>query len=284
MEIIPLAFDSMGARGMSFFVKTQAARILVDPGVNLAPKRHKLPPHPLEEDAKKEMWKRIEFRSLESDIVILSHYHYDHLNPDGYSVFYGKDVFLKHPEENLNYNQMRRASLLLEDIKGRAKQVRYADGEMFSLGDLIVEFSRAVPHGIDTRRGSVVELYLEDPSCKYLYTSDIEGANLDVQMRFIVETNPDILLIDGPAITFPNSRTHRIDQILKNTDTKTIVVDHHIMRETNWRDYVKGSIELARSKGTRLISAAEFGGDKENLLEARRRELFKNFPCSVSHE
>jgi predicted metallo-beta-lactamase superfamily hydrolase len=62
------------------------------------------------------------------------------------------------------------------------------------------------------------------------------------------------------------------------------VVDHHIMRETNWRDYVKGSIDLARAKGAKLMSAAEFGGEKENLLEARRTELYKKFPCSVSHE
>ncbi len=284
MDIVPLAFDSMGARGMSFYVKTKGAKILVDPGVNLAPNRHKLAPHPLEEEAKKKMWRRIELSALDSDIVVLTHFHYDHLNPDGYSVFYGKEIFLKHPEKNLNYNQMRRASLLLEDIKGKARQVRYADGQLFSTGNLIVEFSRAVPHGIDTRRGCVVQLYLEDPTCKFLYTSDVEGANLDVQIRFVIDKNPEILFIDGPAITFPNSRTHRIEEILKGTDTRTIVVDHHIMRETNWREYLKGSIDLSLAKGGKLISAAEFGGEKENLLEARRVELYRRFPVVQSHE
>ena len=109
MEIVPIAFDSMGARGMSCLVVTEGISVLIDPGVNLGPRRHKLPPHPLEVEKKASLWDRIREESRNVDVIILTHYHYDHLNPECYEVFFGKRVFLKNPDENLNYNQRKRA-------------------------------------------------------------------------------------------------------------------------------------------------------------------------------
>jgi predicted metallo-beta-lactamase superfamily hydrolase len=44
-RIVPLAFDSFGVRSMSTFVETDDLRILIDPGVALAPIRYGLEPH-----------------------------------------------------------------------------------------------------------------------------------------------------------------------------------------------------------------------------------------------
>lgn len=278
MEVIPVAFDSMGARGMSCLVQTKGESFMIDPGVNLGPRRHKLPPHPLEEEKKSQLWNRIEKEIRKVQNVILTHYHYDHLNPDGYHVFFGKRVFLKHPQDNLNYNQQRRASLLLDEINGRSSDVIFADGGRWDFKDLTLTFSNAVPHGLDTRRGCVVQVVFEEPGCRFLFTSDIEGANLDSQFRFILESNPDILLLDGPAITFPESRSHRICEIIEHTDVKTLIVDHHIMREVDWSVFIRDAIDLAQEKGVRLVSAAGYCGERENLLEARRVELYREFP------
>jgi predicted metallo-beta-lactamase superfamily hydrolase len=278
MEVIPVAFDSMGARGMSCLVHTKGESFMIDPGVNLGPRRHKLPPHPLEEEKKSVLWKRIEKEIKKVQTVILTHYHYDHLNPEAYHVFFGKRVILKHPHDNLNYNQQRRASLLLDSIKGKSSEIIFADGARRDFKDLNLTFSDAVPHGLDTKRGCVVQVVFEEPGCRFLFTSDVEGANLDSQLMFILKHNPDILLLDGPAITFPKSRSHRICEIIEKTDVKTLIVDHHIMREENWREYIQDAIDLAKEKGVRLVSAAGYRGEGENLLEARRVDLFREFP------
>jgi len=134
---------------------------------------------------------------------------------------------------------------------------------------------------MDTKRGCVVQVYFRDDSGSFLYTSDIEGANLDEQINFIIENNPDVLLIDGPAITFPKCRSHRFCEILERTDTRKIIVDHHIMRESNWRDYIEDAFLFAKEKGVDLVSAAEFLDEEENLLEANRVELYGKYPIET---
>lgn len=280
IKIVPIAFDSMGARGMSSVVRVGGRTIVIDPGVNLAPRRHKLPPHPIEEEKKKTLWERIEYHAKEADSVILTHYHYDHLNPEGYDLFFGKTVYLKHPERDLNYNQRRRASILLREIEDDVKDIVFADGETVIHGDLNITFSPAVPHGMDTERGCVVQVCFRDDSGSFLYTSDIEGANLDEQINFIIENNPDVLLIDGPAITFPKCRTHRLSEIISETDVRKVIIDHHIMRESNWMDYIKDALQVAKEKGVDIFSAAKFKGEEENLLEAKRVELYEKFPVT----
>jgi predicted metallo-beta-lactamase superfamily hydrolase len=131
---------------------------------------------------------------------------------------------------------------------------------------------------MDTRRGYVIQVTLEEGGFRFLYSSDIEGANLDAQIEFIVSHDPDLILLDGPAISFPKSRSQRIGEIINKTRVKTIIVDHHLMRETNWRDFIKDDLEAALRKGAHLVSAAQYRGEKENLLEARRVELYKEFP------
>lgn len=278
MEIVPIAFDSMGARGMSCLVTTKENSFLIDPGVNLGPRRHKLPPHPTEVEKKAFLWDRIRKTSMDVNVVILTHYHYDHLNPEGYEVFFGKRVFLKNPDENINYNQRKRAHLLLDALGGKTGEVSFADGNQYCFGEMTLEFSPAVPHGMDTKRGYVIQVLFQEGDFRFLFTSDVEGANLDGQFEFIVKHNPSLLLIDGPAITFPKCRTHRVCDILENTDVKTVIVDHHIMREPNWKDYMRESMEIAHAKGVRLISSAKYLGEEENLLEARRVELYEKYP------
>ena len=45
-RIVPLAFDSFGVRSMATFVETDDLKVLIDPGVALAPVRYGLEPHP----------------------------------------------------------------------------------------------------------------------------------------------------------------------------------------------------------------------------------------------
>ena len=95
MRITPLAADSLGARSMATLVETPDVTILLDPSVRLGPYRYDLPPHPAEEERQRASWRTIRDAAKKADVLTVSHYHYDHHNPDAPSLFRGKVAFLK---------------------------------------------------------------------------------------------------------------------------------------------------------------------------------------------
>jgi len=64
MEIVPLAFDSMGTRSMATFVRTGDTSLVIDPGVALAPARYGLPPHKKEINRMLDHWDRIKKQQI----------------------------------------------------------------------------------------------------------------------------------------------------------------------------------------------------------------------------
>lgn len=105
MKITPLAFDSMGVRSMATLVETKDVRIMIDPAVALGPYRNGYPPHPIEIAEMEKRWARVKDRAGACDVLIVTHYHYDHHDPNGPEVYEGKRVLVKHPKENINYSQ-----------------------------------------------------------------------------------------------------------------------------------------------------------------------------------
>jgi len=81
LEITPLGFESLGARSQATLVETKDVRVLIDPAVSLAPRRFGLPPHQLEVDALTEIAKRITEVAKDVDVIVVTHYHYDHHDP-----------------------------------------------------------------------------------------------------------------------------------------------------------------------------------------------------------
>jgi predicted metallo-beta-lactamase superfamily hydrolase len=59
--------------------------------------------------------------------------------------------------------------------------------------------------------------------------------------------------------------------------SKEIVLDHHLLRDINWRKQISELFVHAEQFSTEIKSAAEFRGVEENLLEARRKELYERF-------
>ena len=79
MKILPIAFDSLGVRSMATYVETSDDRIFIDPGVSVSPDRFSLPPHRIELDRHREMWQSITRWVDMSDVVVITHYHFDHV-------------------------------------------------------------------------------------------------------------------------------------------------------------------------------------------------------------
>ena len=285
MDIIPLAFESLGTRGMATFVFTGELGILIDPGVDLAPMRFKLPPHRIELERKDQQWKSIREYAEKSDILVITHYHHDHFHEDEWGLFRGMHVLLKHPTEYINFNQKRRAKMLLERIRDIAADIQYVDSKAFIFNNLKIQFSQPVCHGINDRSGYVVQVSIQGDT-SFLHTSDVTGPALPDQVEFILRENPDTIICDGPVSYMVGSRydpsyldtcINNLISIIEKTKVQKLVLEHHLLRELDWAEKIAPVFDAARRKGIGLLTAAEFAGLETELLEAQRKELYQRF-------
>lgn len=288
MKIVPLAADSMGTRSMATYVETNDIRILVDPGVSLGPYRYGLPPHRLERERREEHWREIREHAGEAEVLIVTHYHYDHYNRNEPEIYRGKNVLLKHPREKINRSQEWRASQFLPRIKEVAKQIEYADGKEFVFGGTKIRFSEPVPHGPGTRLGYVLEATIIEESV-FHYTSDVEGPSLEGQVEPIIKEQPEIVYLDGPLTYLLNFRYSQASldrsllnmaRIIEKTSVKKLVVDHHFLRDLFWKKWIEGILKTADEAGIILQTSAEFLGGENAPLEAKRKELYEETTSS----
>jgi len=93
MDIKPVASDSLGVRSMATYVETDDCKVFIDPSAALAPRRYSLPPSPLEIEKLDETKKEIAGIVKKCDIIVISHYHYDHYDPDEAFYMGKKTVF-----------------------------------------------------------------------------------------------------------------------------------------------------------------------------------------------
>jgi len=285
MAVDLVAFDSMGARSMCTYIETKDVRITIDPAVALAEKRFSLGPHPKEVERKRQLAERVTRRAIESDVIIVTHYHYDHHDPgdtvplDAYN---GKTVLIKDPKNKINQSQGDyRAPLFLAMIKGRAKRLEVADGRKFSFGGTDVEFSDAVFHGPNSAMGYVIQTMVRRGNERVVHTSDVQGPARQDQAEFVLRHRPQTAIIDGPMtymLGYAYSQAD-LEASLRNLrailqgGTKNLVLDHHFARDLTLANYLT---ELrGEFRDARIGTAAELMGMEDDLLEARRRELYK---------
>ncbi|MBO8182759.1 MAG: MBL fold metallo-hydrolase [Archaeoglobus sp.] len=283
MEIIPLAFDSLGARSMCTFVKTKNLNVMIDPSVALGPKRYGLPPHELEIKKMAELMNEIRKALKTSDIVVITHYHYDHHNPDDAELLVGKKLLLKHPKEKINRSQAGRAAYFLERLKeAGVTDIDFADGKSYDFDGLHIAISKPVYHGAGPRLGYVIEVFLDDGDT-FLFSSDVEGPIHKEQLEFMVERNAGTVFIDGPmtymlgyrfSAKSLDSSIENLMELIDKTNVRKLIVDHHLTRDLNYKEKISQVIQRGEEAGTEVISAAEFLGREDLLLEARRKELY----------
>ncbi|RLI24147.1 MAG: hypothetical protein DRO52_05945 [Candidatus Hecatellales archaeon] len=288
MKIVPIASDSMGTRSMATYVETRDVKIFIDPGVALGPSRYGLPPHPLELQRLDEHWAEIVEYARRSEVLIVTHYHYDHHSPwEDLDIYQGKTVFVKHPTEKINRSQRERAAFFLEQIKGKPEKLEYCDGKEVSFGNTLLRFSSPVFHGTNPRLGYVVEVLVDDGGERFLFTSDVEGPSVREQAQFVLENQPNILYVDGPMSYMLGYRYSQqslqesiknLTQIVKACPLKTLILDHHLLRDLEWKARMQRVLEEAKRRGVKALTAADYAGKPLEMLEARRKELYQKQP------
>lgn len=279
MKVDYIAFDSMGVKSMCLQVRTGDVGITVDPGVAIETDSF---PLPLKEREKlvSRYRKKIIRSCMGSDLIVITHYHYDHHIPER-SLYEGKQLFIKDPERDINKSQRGRAGRLLSLIEGTTEGVETADGRKFGFGDTVIEFSDALWHGKKgTHLGWVLMVGIDDGKNSLLYTSDLNGVYLREHADLIIERNPGILIMDG----FPSyllgyvvshaglrSSLENTIRILENTDSDYYILDHHLLRDYRFREIYYEVYRRAEELGKRVLTASEVKGKKPVVLEGYER-------------
>ncbi|NJE13175.1 hypothetical protein [Thermococcus sp. LS2] len=287
MKIIPLASESLGVRSLATYVKIRRIGILIDPGVALGPKRYSLPPAKAELEALAKAREKIQTYAKESEIITISHYHYDHHTPffEGLyesssperarEIYEGKTLLIKHPKENINFSQRKRAWAFLKETEKIAKKIEYVDGKFFDFGDFIMEFSPAVPHGAEgSKLGFVIMVMIDDGTKRLIHASDIQLLN-EKAKEWIIKQMPDILITGGPPIYLEGYRVKdawkvglkNISEIIKETNAE-VILDHHLIRDKRYPQFFE---ELEKEP----LTFARFLKKEDKPLEAYRKELHK---------
>src|SRR2546426_9630046 len=275
MKITPLAADSLGARSMATLVETPDVTILLDPSVRLGPYRYDLPPHPTDRSRQKELLQVIRQASKKANVLTVSHYHFDHHNPAAPSIFRGKLAFLKDGKFHINRSQRERSSAFVRKLKSYPKAIQVADGNQMDFGGTELLFSPAVPHGYNDELGYVVMTRIAQGHEVFVHTSDVIGPPLKEQLSFLIDAQPTVLYVDGPMTHmpehYPQEHTKRslahLVRILRTTDVRTLILDHHILRDREWRSRMTPIFEAGKQDDVSGVAAAgvarETGGQPE---------------------
>ena len=298
IEVEPLASESMGVRSLCTRVRTPDVEIVFDPSAALA-MRFRLEPHPYEYRALLDCLQKIFVAARKAHILCVSHYHYDHCRP-GFTdfrynlssreelqrMFESKKVFAKDNRENINPSQRRRGFYFEKDIGDLVEELKWCDKESLVFGNTEVICSHPLPHGpTGSRLGYVIATTVMYDDVKFLFAPDVQGpVDLD-SLTYLCSMEPDLAIIGGPPIYLhrfeESERAAALTSLEKLASiTCLLVVDHHLMRSSNWFTWLQPVRELADSFGHRVATMAELAGLENTCLEADREQLYESSPPS----
>jgi predicted metallo-beta-lactamase superfamily hydrolase len=287
-KILPIAFDSFGVRSMSTLVSIGDLTFHIDPGVALGPTRYGLGPTDAELKALELSREKIMEVSRKAEVSIVTHYHYDHHPfPDDDEMyercFKDKLVLAKDRTKDINLSGKKRGQIFDSKARGLARAIEWADDKDFELGGIHVSFSPAVWHGeVGSKVGRVIMVYMEKGKDSLLFGSDAQNLADPKALEWVLEKDPRFMILDGfptiflgwrmAAASFERSKEN-LKRAIQETRAETIILDHHILRDIQYKEKMEDIFELAADLKKRLLSAAEFYGLENFFLEAWRKEI-----------
>lgn len=338
--------DSLGAKTTSTLVKTPEVNVLIDPGVAV------MQPSFPASWVKKFYWKArawlsIKKASRKADVIVVSHYHFDHFTPSDMGTYENKLLLTKNPNEFINDSQRSRArnffskicevfgdKELEEILEGRGEkdycdpmdgiphardmdfgdynsrrqeliekwretygkrvenwnswkkipevnfeniEVRFPEEREFEFGRTKLRFTSALFHGIElAKTGWVFSTVVERGNQKFIHSSDLHGPTVEDYADWIIDENPDVLYLDGPATylfgymlnrTNLNRSIDNASRIIENTDSKLILFDHHLTRDKDFRERTEKVWKTAERCEKEVLTVAEYKGGRPVVLE-----------------
>ena len=306
IKVKPLAAESFGVRSMCTLVQTPDVTVLFDAGLSLCPYRFHLPPHPIEFKTIMRLRKRIAEAAEKAEVVTISHYHFDHHTPSyedwlvnwtevditAKQIYEGKCLLVKNPREKINPSQRQRAWLFQKTGGKYAQTLENADGKKFVFDDTILRFSEPVTHGSeDARLGWVIMAEIEYADEKFIFAPDVQGPMSTHALELILAAKPQIAMVGGPPFYlggFKVDGSHiqmGLRNLVKIVESVPItILEHHALRDASWHEKVSNVYTAATNSEHRLMTAAEFTGEDNFLLESRRKQLYLDDPPSKEFE
>ncbi|MGQ9515182.1 MAG: MBL fold metallo-hydrolase [Thermoproteota archaeon] len=291
----------MGVRSMCCLVETNDTSILFDAGVSLG-LRFNLVPHPREYMALAEARRKIRELAQKVDIITISHYHFDHFTPpflsdtvwtwaskeEAIAIYGGKRVLVKDIRDNINYSQRKRGWIFRNIVGPMASSVEEADGKTVKVGDTELRFSPPLSHGEEgSELGYVIVITIKCKGESVTIAPDLQGPLSDEALSYLELCKSDIVIIGGPPTYLAQSKLQEdeIEKGFRNMSklasvTKLTIVDHHLLRDAEWRRKASAIFSAAKANSTTVQTAAEFLGLSDNLLEAYRKKLYDEEPPS----
>ena len=344
IEVRPVWFDSLGAKSSCTLVKTPDVNILIDPGVAIM---HSSFPASPEDKVRWVGEGREEIRRAaeEADVVVISHYHYDHFTDFDKALYEGKIIFAKNPNQYINDSQRKRAlrfysnlfeafglnleEMVLEPIDGGWRDIiddlrhalsldygdywsrkvellekgrkwfenrrdkwrtyhripeintenyslYFAEGKSFKFGETRISFKGPLFHGIEySRVGWVFSTVIEYGGYKIVHTSDLNGPIIEDYADWIIEEQPNIIILDGPMTYMLGYMLNRINlrraienarRIVEEVDFDLMIYDHHLPREPRFRERTSIIWRTAEDLNKKVLTAAEYLGRKPVVL------------------
>jgi len=166
----------------------------------------------------------------------------------------------------------------ITEVKFEDLEIKFADGKTFKFGDTIIRFTGPLFHGLEFDRvGWVIAFTVEHKGEKVLFSSDLQGPEIEDYAAWIIDENPDFLVLDGPPTYLFGYMLNRINLeravenlcwIISETKTPIIIYDHHLLRDAKYRKRISKVYETAEREGKYVLTAAEFLGTEPMIFKA----------------
>ena len=281
MKIEILATESLGVRGLCCLVTTKSQQVLIDPGIALGYTRYELLPHPLQIAVDERIQDKIVEAWSEATDIVISHFHGDHtpladanpyqlniqrivgLNP--HAKIWAKLSHLS-PIESKRLDSI---SPLLPNSVLSAPEKTHG----------VLQFSKPVPHGRDYNNLETVVMTRIEEECVFVHASDIQLLN-DEAISQIISWDPDIVLASGPPLYLFKLSKDQMEKAWHNAvklsqKVATLILDHHLLRSRMGETWLQ---DLSSKTQNKIMCGADFMEKPRMLLEARRKELYKQMP------
>jgi predicted metallo-beta-lactamase superfamily hydrolase len=228
--------------------------------------------------------------------VTISHYHFDHHTPSfvdwvnhwssveiAEKTYAGKIVFVKSYRSNINPSQRQRGWMFHKTSGKKASRLEFADGRTFRFGETSMRFSIPVCHGEEgSELGWVLMTTIEYKDEKVLFAPDVQGPMSDQTAKMILKEKPMLAIMGGPPVYLAEYKVspQKIESAMLNLETiakyvPVTILDHHILRDENWTKTAQSAIDKASGVGHQILTAAEYTGQTNKLLEAHRKILYE---------
>lgn len=297
-NIIPLAGESLGTRSLAFAAQGKKTQFIFDPGVDVAPRRYDLPPHSMELNRRNEHRANI-LQAIKQMPVAgywISHYHFDHFPKINEAVKISKTMhhwdpqlqdfpvapfFIKDPTENINKNQTRRARKFTRVLKKLDQHFQPAENISIQTEEFSIKGSPPLHHGEVSAIGFVAGCSIQYKDTKLCYTGDVVGIPLEEHVNWLIQEQPDILIMDGPMKEQLPAFKENIRKVIDKTNIKYLTIEHHLLRSKNWNELISDELDYFKQAGVTLQCYAELLQRKIELLEVSRKDLFEFLPESA---